>query len=501
MLFARAAARRFPSGVRSLPAAVRRTFRKGRALTQAGDTAAEAADRGATEAGRRGWREALAVYAHGPVIAMLFLGFSAGLPFLLVFSTLSAWLTEAEATRTAIGFFSWVGLTYSIKVFWAPAVDRLPLPWATRALGRRRSWMLLAMIGIAAGLLGMSRVDPAQDLAAMALFALLVAFSSATQDVAVDAWRIEAVPAELQGAMAATYQLGYRIAILVSGGGALILADRIPWPATYMTMACLTLVGMATALAIREPARPANPASDERERRMAETLARAARLPAALRGPWAWFVGAFIGPFSDFFGRMGMFGLAILAFIGLFRVCDVLMGAMANPFYLDTGFTKTEIGAVVKFGGTAATVAGALLGGILVARFGLYRPLIAAAALLALTNLLFAALAAIGAELWMLGVTIGADNLSAGFAGTVFIAYLSQLTSLAYTATQYALFSSLMTLPGKFLAGFSGIVVDAHGYAVLFVGTAAAGIPAVFLAVVMKRRAARRDVAQTAAPP
>ena len=443
-------------------------------------------------AARRDWRSALTVYAHGPVVAMLFLGFSAGLPFLLVFSTLSAWLTEYGTSRTAIGFFSWVGLTYSIKVLWAPVVDRLPLPVLTRRLGRRRSWMLLAMIGIGIGLLGMSRTDPSVDLAQMAALALLVAFSSATQDVAIDAWRIEAAAPEFQGAMAATYQLGYRIAILVSGGGALIIADSVPWPTTYALMASLTLVGMAAVAVIGEPRRPEAPNRS--------AGGEAAAPPGWERRLAAWFANAFVGPFSDFFSRYGTLALAILAFVALFRVSDVLMGAMANPFYLDTGFTKTEIGTVVKFGGTAATIAGALLGGVLIARFGLFPPLVAAALLLPLTNLLFAALSFVGAELWMLGVTICADNLSAGLAGTVFIAYLSGLTSLAYTATQYALFSSLMTLPGKFLAGFSGVVVDAHGYAALFVGTAVAGVPAVLLAVYLGRRAARESPAPDEAP-
>lgn len=446
----------------------------------------------APAAARRDWRSALAVYAHGPVVAMLFLGFSAGLPFLLVFSTLSAWLTEYGISRTAIGFFSWVGLTYSIKVLWAPVVDRLPLPVLTRRLGRRRSWMLLAMIGIAVGLLGMSQTDPSADLARMAALALLVAFSSATQDVAIDAWRIEAAAPEFQGAMAATYQLGYRIAILVSGGGALIIADSVPWPTTYALMASLTLVGIAAVAVIGEPRRPEAPGGGGN--------GEAAAPPGWERRLAAWFANAFVGPFADFFSRYGTMALAILAFVALFRVSDVLMGAMANPFYLDTGFTKTEIGTVVKFGGTAATIAGALLGGVLIARFGLFPPLVAAALLLPLTNLLFAALSFVGAELWMLGVTICADNLSAGLAGTVFIAYLSGLTSLAYTATQYALFSSLMTLPGKFLAGFSGVVVDAHGYAALFVGTAVAGVPAVLLAVWLGRRAARAEAAPGEAP-
>ena len=341
----------------------------------------------------------------------------------------------------------------------------------------------------------MAHTDPAADLGAMALLALVVAFSSATQDVAIDAWRIEAVEPELQGAMAATYQLGYRVALLVSGGGALILADRIPWSATYAAMAALTLVGMATVLLIREPDRPADPGTAAREARMAAGLA-AAGAPGWLRRLGAWFAGRLRRPVADFFARHGALALAILAFVALFRVSDVLMGAMANPFYLDTGFSKTEIGAVAKIGGTFATILGALLGGVLVARLGLFPPLLAAALLLPLTNLLFAVLSFVGPG------TVDARRR--------YLRRQSQrrfrrprcssptcpgLTSLAYTATQYALFSSLMTLPGKFLAGFSGVVVDAHGYAALFVGTAAAGIPAVLLAVFLGRRSGLRAAA------
>lgn len=444
----------------------------------------------------RRWRDAAECYLHRRVIAMLFLGFSAGLPFLLVFSTLSAWLRIEEVGRAAIGFFSWVGITYSIKVLWAPVVDRLPLPGLTRALGRRRGWMLLAMLAIGAGLFAMAATDPARDLAAMALLALLVAFASATQDIAIDAYRIEAVEKSLQGAMAATYQLGYRIALLVAGGGALVVADAGGWPLTYTLLAGLTLVGIVTVLVIREPDPPREPGAAAREDRVVRFVERNAHLPAWARDLGAWLIGAAVCPFVDFFTRHGTVSLAILAFVALFRVSDVLMGAMANPFYIDTGFTLTEIGLIVKTYGTFATIAGALIGGVLVARYGLFRPLLLGALLLPLTNLLFAALATMGPQAWMLTVTISADNLSAGLAGTVFIAYLSSLTSVAYTATQYALFSSLMTLPGKFFAGFSGVVVDVTGYVDFFVYTAAAGLPALALVLFLMRRDALAAPAQ-----
>lgn len=441
--------------------------------------------------GRRDWGDALGIYLHGRVLAMLFLGFSAGLPFLLVFSTLSAWLREAEVTRTTIGFFSWVGITYSIKFFWAPVVDRLPLPYLTRRLGRRRSWMLVAMAGIAAGLLGMASVDPAQNLTAMALFALLVAFSSATQDVAIDAYRIEAVDSALQGAMAATYQLGYRIALLAAGAGVLYAADLAGWPFSYRGMAALTLVGIATVLVIAEPVAARDDSAIQREARVVRFIARSAHMPARRRAAMAWFIGAVVCPFVDFFARNGAMAVLILLFVSLFRLSDITMGVMAYPFYIDLGFSKSEIATVVKLFGFFATVLGAFLGGVLVARYGVMGPLLLGAVLIAATNLLFAGLAAIGRDLTFLTLVISADNMTGGFAGTVFIAYLSSLTNTAYTATQYALFSSLMTLPGKLLGGASGAIVDAYGYVEFFIYAAVVGLPAILLALVLTTRAAR----------
>ena len=421
------------------------------------------------------WRAAVGAYKHRRVIAMMFLGFSAGLPFLLVFSTLSAWLRAEEVSRAAIGFFSWVGITYSIKVFWAPIVDRVPLPIITRVLGRRRSWMLLAMVGIALGLLGMASTNPTGDLRVLALFALLVAFSSATQDISIDAYRIEAVARELQGAMAATYQLGYRIALLIAGGGAVLFADATSWAFSYTALASLTLVGIGTVLMIHEPAI----STDSRQR---------------LDGGKNWFVAAVVNPFVDFFSRNGRLALVILLFVGLFRISDLLMGVMANPFYIDLGFSLTEIGLIIKVYGTFATITGAFIGGALVVRYGIMWPLLAGAVLLALTNLLFSALALVGPDLIMLTVTITADNLSAGLAGTVFIAYLSSLTNTAYTATQYALFTSLMTLPGKFLGGFTGLAVDSIGYVEFFIYAALAGVPAIVLVMVLMREERNQGV-------
>ena len=423
-----------------------------------------------TERPLHSWKAALLVYTRPRVVAMIFLGFAAGLPFLLVFSTLSAWLRDEGLSRSVIGFFSWVGITYSIKVFWAPVIDRLPLPGLTRWLGRRRSWMLLAQLGIAVGLAGMALSNPHTQLTQIALLAVLVAFSSSTQDIVVDAWRIEAEADEFQGAMAATYVFGYRLALLAAGAGAFYIAEFESWKTAYLSMAALMGVGIATTLLIAEPA--ASALRDPFQWR--SELALPARLGR-------WFQDAVIAPFVDFFQRNGKLALLILAVIALYKLSDITMGVMANPFYLDLGFSKTDIANVTKIFGFFMTIAGAALGGILVTRYGIMRPLLLGAVMVAATNLLFALLARSEPNLTLLAIVISADNLSGGLATSVFTAYLSSLTNQAYTATQYALFSSLMTLPAKFLGGFSGIVVDAKGYEFFFVYAAAIGAPAILL--------------------
>lgn len=442
-----------------------------------------------TTSTRAGWREAFAAYRQKPVLTMLFLGFSAGLPFLLVFSTLSAWLTQAEVSRTTIGMFSWVGLTYSIKFFWSPVVDRLPLPLLTRWLGRRRSWMLLAQVGIATGLIGLAMTDPRDALAAVAWLALLVAFSSATQDIAVDAWRIEAAATEWQGAMAAAYQLGYRIALIVAGAGALFLAAEWSWPFAYFCMAACVSVGLLTTLVISEPTVHVQRDTAMREARVVEFMARNAHLPEPVRNISGWVIGAVVCPFVDFFARNGWrLGAIILLFIGLFRVTDITMGVMANPFYLDLGYTLKEVAAIAKGYGVLMSIFGAILGGLAVVRFGALKSLVVGGVLVILSNLCFALLAVSSVHnLTGLALVISADNLSAGLAGSAFIAYLSGLTNTAYTATQYALFSSLFTLPGKLLAGGSGWVVEQFGYPAFFLYTSALGIPALLLLIYLTR--------------
>ena len=416
------------------------------------------------------WRETLLIYTNPRVIAMTFLGFSGGLPFLLVFSTLTAWLTEGNVSRSTIGFFAWIGITYSTKVLWAPVVDSIPIPFLTKTLGQRRSWMLIGQMGIACGLVLMSLIGPS-DLLILSCCAFLVAFSSATQDVAIDAFRIESAEPEYQGAMSAAYVFGYRLALLVAGAGALYLAEYFSWTIAYITMATLMLVGVITVVLVAEPDRQSD----------------SFPLELSAIGLRRWFTRAVVGPFVDFFSRNGKVAFIILLFIAVFRLSDIALGIMANPFYLDMGYTKIEIANVAKVFGFFMSIAGSLICGVLVVKWGLMRPLLIGAVAVAVTNLLFASLSVLEPKVSYLAIVISADNISGGFAATAFIAYLSSLTNRAYTATQYALFSSLMTLPGKFISGFSGLVVDNFGYFEFFVVAAMLGIPAILLVVWLSR--------------
>lgn len=418
---------------------------------------------------------------------MLFLGFSAGLPFLLVFSTLTAWLRDVGVAVGAIGFFSWIGITYSIKFVWAPVVDRLPLPILTRTLGQRRSWMLVAQLTIVAGLTGLALAEPTAALAPVAAVALVVAFGSATQDIAIDAFRIESAEENVQAAMAATYIVGYRAGILMAGAGALYIADYVSWTAAYLSMAALMGIGILTVLLRPEPPRRIAPTTLAREARVEQFLLRSTHLPEWRRRVGAWFAGAVVAPFVDFFSRNGRLAVSLLALVAVYKISDLAMAAMANPLYIDLGFELSQIASITKVFGVIMTILGGIAGGMLVARFGIAPLLVLGAALVAATNILFAVLAEVGASLPMLVVTISGDNLSNGLASAVFIAFLSSLTSRAYTATQYALFSSLMTLPGKFLGGFSGWVVEGWGYTTFFLVAAAMGLPAIALALWYRR--------------
>jgi PAT family beta-lactamase induction signal transducer AmpG len=432
----------------------------------------------------RGWLDALRVYAEPAVARMLLLGFSAGLPLLLVLGTLSYRLREAGIERTTIGFLSWVGLAYGFKWVWAPLVDRMPLPLLTRALGRRRSWLFAAQTIIVVGLAGMALTDPVLHLARLVGFALLVAFASATQDIALDAFRIESAEVSRQGAMAAAYQVGYRAAMIAASAGALWIAAAVdvdeatyqhaPWRIAYLCMAAAISVGMVTVLFSREPAKVISPETARRERGR------------------SWFYVAVVGPLLDFLVRYRWHAALLLALIGTYRISDIVLGVMSNPFYRDMGFTKDEVAAVSGVYGVVMTLVGAAFGGVLALRVGVMRVLMLGAMLSAGTNLLFAWLTTRGHDVPSLVLVISADNLSAGIASAAFVAYLSGLTNVAYSATQYALFSSLMLLLPKFVAGWSGWVVDHFGYARFFIGTAVLGVP-VFLLTWLAWRFAGRD--------
>ena len=439
-----------------------------------------------------GWFGALAIYRQPRVLAMLFLGFSAGLPFYLVYSTLSAWLRQAGIQRSTIGMLAWVGILYSIKFLWAPVIDRVPPPMLQALLGRRRGWMLLAQLGIAVGLFNISLCEPAAGVRPLALWALFTAFCAATQDIALDAWRIESAPLQLQGAMLGAYQIGYRVALIVGGAGALALAGHAGWHASYMSMTALVSVGVIATLLVPEPA-PATPSeSVTREERVVAWVERRAHWPPWLRHAGEWFLTAVICPLSDFFGRYGTtLALLTLVFIAVYRLTEFAMGSMVNPFYIDRGFTLNQIATVVKLYGLLMSLLGVLLAGVLIARVGLLRSLLLGSVLIILSNLGYALLASTDTPTLLgLGGVNALDNLALAMHGTALLAFLSGLTSARYTATQYALFSSLYALPGKILEGTSGMVVDHIGYPHFFLYTAALALPGLVLLYVLRQRGA-----------
>ena len=496
------------------------------------------------------WRHSIRTFGHPRVITMLFLGFSAGIPLLLIFSSLSLWLREAGVERSAVTFFSWAALGYSFKFVWAPLVDTLPIPLLTRTLGRRRGWMLLAQGAIMTAITGMAMIDPDQgqnSLTMMALAAVLLGFSSATQDIVIDAYRIESADVSLQALMSSSYIAGYRIGMLVSGAGTLFLAsdfgsamgayDYLAWQSAYLLMAAAMSVGVLTTLVISEP--PARAIrmplrstgdyarflfmfiaavsgfilifyhSSEPAAALSHTLAgvlgaeacarflvETARLGTGVATAWVIATvmirtgivsreimqDTYVAPLQDFFRRYGLkSALLLLLLVGVYRISDIVLGVIANVFYQDVGFTKPEIAGVVKTFGLFMTIAGGLLGGLLSIRYGVIRILLFGALLSAATNLLFVALAAVGRDLGMLYMVISIDNLSAGLASAAFVAFLSSLTNVRFTAMQYAVFSSLMTLFPKILGGYSGAIVDSLGYPNFFMLTALLGLPVLAL--------------------
>lgn len=458
-----------------------------------------------TESGRSSWLSAWRIYTRAQTLRMFFLGFASGLPLLLVLGTLSFWLREAGIELSTIGMVTWVGLAYGFKWAWAPLVDRLKLPILTAYFGRRRAWLLFSQLSVTICLVAMGLTDPQQNLMLMIVFTTLTAFFSATQDIALDAYRIESAQLSEQAALAATYQTGYRLAMIWAGAGALALAaffastdsqyDPLAWQWAYMVMASSMVVGLVTVLLSPEPTR-------EVSRHTTDLTATRLQHCRQVHPEWSerktrlvvWFYEAACLPFIDFFTRYHWHAAVILALVATYRISDVVMGVMANPFYQDLGFSKEEVAAVSKVFGVVMTLLGAFIGGMISTRLGVMKTLFLGGLLSAITNLLFSWLATQGHHLPYLMITVSADNLAAGIASVAFLAYLAGLTNTAYTATQYALFSSVMLLLPKFLAGFSGFVVESIGYSLFFVSTALIGVPVLVLVAWVAYLERRRNI-------
>jgi MFS transporter, PAT family, beta-lactamase induction signal transducer AmpG len=422
----------------------------------------------------RSWLAALEVYRTPRLLAILFMGFSSGLPLPLTFATLSFWLAETGVSRTQIGFFVLVGFSYNYKFLWSPVIDRLPIPLLTRWLGRRRSWAILIQLALMLAIIALGRTDPRTDLGATALLAVLVAFLSASQDIVIDAYRIELLTPEEQGAGAAATQWGYRFGLLAAGSGALFAAEFGGWSFAYEVMAALMLIGMVTVLVAPEPA-------------VAATLYRlddgARRIDRVLE----WLREAVVLPFADFVGRRGW--LLILVFIVLYKFGEALAGTMANPLYQELGFTKIEVATIAKGFGVVATLIGVAIGGMTVAWLGIYRALLIGGVLQMLSNLLYLALVLAGHDNVMLSASIFGENLTNGMGSAAFVAYLSSLCSVAFTATQYALFSSLAAVPTRLLSSPAGWLADRLDWIAFFALTTVACLPGLALLLWLMRRA------------
>jgi PAT family beta-lactamase induction signal transducer AmpG len=432
---------------------------------------------------RPGWGAALAVYRQPRLVAILLMGFSSGLPLALTFGTLSYWLAELGVSFTAIGLFGLVRTSYSLKFLWSPLIDRMPIPFLTARLGRRRSWALLIQVLLAAAIVALGMTDPRIDPAATALAAVAVAFLSASQDIVIDAYRIELLLPEEQGAGAAATQWGYRFGMLASGAGALYAASYGGWHFAYALMAALMGVGMVTVWLTPEPANVHLDAPPPG----VGTAQRAA----------AWLRGAVVAPFVDLLQRQGAVPLAaIIVFIVLYKFGDALAGASSNPLYVALGFSKVEVATISKVYGVAATLAGVALGGVLVARIGVFRALFVCGGMQAASNLMYAAQVWAGHSVVMLTFTIGGENLTGGMASAAFVAYLSLLCSREFTATQYALLSSLATVGLNTLAASWGYLVDLVGWIPFFIACTALCVPSLLLLLWLMRRAPLPAAAQ-----
>jgi PAT family beta-lactamase induction signal transducer AmpG len=424
----------------------------------------------------KSWLASLTVYREPRLLAVLFMGFASGLPLPLTFATLSFWLAEAGVSRTAIGYFVLVGFSYNYKFLWSPFIDRLPIPILTRRLGRRRSWALVLQALLMAVIALLGRTDPRTELPITALIAVAVAFLSASQDIVVDAYRIELLRPEEQGAGAAATQWGYRFGLLAAGAGALYAAAFGGWSFAYGVMAALMAVGMVTVLLTPEPPLPLA------ERRAETTVG-------------AWLHRAVVLPFADFIRRPHW--IVILVFIVLYKLGEAMAGAMANPLYQQLGFTKIEVANIAKLAGFFATLGGVACGGFVVTRLGLYRGLLVGGILQMASNLMYVAQVLAGHDTSVLALSIFAENFTNGMGSAAFVAYLSSLCSVAFTATQYALFSSLAAVPTRFLSAPAGWLVDHLDWIPFFIGTTIAALPglAVLLWLHRRERALSRSAA------
>jgi PAT family beta-lactamase induction signal transducer AmpG len=398
------------------------------------------------------------------MFAMISLGFASGLPYMLIYSELAFWMKKEGVDLSVIGFFAWIGLAYTLKVFWSPIVDRIEIPILTKSMGQRRSWMLFAILGTIFGMLTIAASNPQESVRLTAIGALILAFSGATLDISIDAWRIEAAPNDEQANMAATYVLGYRLAIMGAGLSYLV-ADQYNWNVAYTFMAGLMALNGLIVFFIKEPSRAI--------RRKATTVKQAV-------------VDNVVSPFFSFVARLGIWTPVVFLLVATYLISDKTMGPMAKPLYQHIGYTEAQVGIVSSFFGPWVTIFGGFVAGVLSIKYGLMRCLIAGSILMVLTNAAFSWLSLVNEPKTIyLFITVGADNLAGGFAATIFIAYLSSLTELKFAATQYAFLSSLFNLVGKTLSGFTGVFAGKMGFTTFFLFSAALGIPAIILALII----------------
>jgi len=414
---------------------------------------------------KRSWPDVIRAYAQPKMIGMMSLGFASGLPYMLIYSELAYWMRKEGVDLSVIGFFAWIGLAYTLKVLWAPLVDRLKIPFLTKAMGQRRSWMLFAIVGTIIGMLTIAASDPSVSVMRLALGAVILATAGATLDISIDAWRIEAAPSDEQTNMAAVYVLGYRLAI-IGAGLSYIVAGYTNWNIAYLFMACVMAINGCIVFFIKEPSRDI--------RRKALTLKAAV-------------VENVVMPFFSFVSRLGKWTPVVFLLVATYLISDKTMGPMAKPMYQSIGYTEVQVGLVSSFFGPWPVVFGGFVAGAISIKFGLMRCLLMGSILMVVTNAAFAWLSTItDPKTSYLFITIGADNLAQGFSATIFIAYLSSLCDLKFAATQYAFLSAMFNLVGKSLSGFTGIIADKMGFETFFLFSAALGVPAIILAIILQ---------------